>query len=1332
MQLRTVRRRSAALALAASLVLIGPAGAGTDTIIRTGQPAPGGGTFSLLSQQPALNNRGEAAFSAQVVGGPSAGYVYLASPAGLSTVAFTGEAAPNASGIPNGTIGTFREVTINDNSAVAFIADVSTGGQGLFRGTAGGPAVTYLARTGDAAPGFGGGSFGILSSLSFNAQGTAAFRATANLSSPSSQFGYFSSAGAGTVAPIARINQAAPGGGTFSSFAGEPSINDLGQTTFWAGNGSSDTVYRGNVRLVVAGMPTPVGGTFGGFVGNNFTPGSNNLGQVAFYASINDLFPIGGGIFRSDAGTALTPMALIGNAAPATFGTDGTFASLGDPALGDGGHVAFAANLTGNSGGANADRGVYRSDGINLLQVARKGDRAPDGAGTFVSIEVTPPLINKAGVVAFQGNTRADAGGSPSVAGIHLGDGRELLTAVRVGQALTTGPGAPTVASLPTLVGPDRNGRSPLNDHGQFTYFASLSDGSAGVFLYTPELHWRAPVTSAWDVADNWTLGLTPASVHPVHVDPRFGGFVSGPAVDTSVRSLTVGSRTVGTVAQLSLTGGSISSAGDVLIKDTGQLDSPAGAIAGARLINQGGLSVGTTGRATFATAENAGTISVSGPFTVGTLTSTGTIIAAGSSSALMVTGSLSSSGAFYLQNAAVAGAGTFINDAGGLMVGRGAIANPFVNQGTLNLDGTLTLSGASTNGGQVNVPLGTSLRPGGGMNNAGEIALTGGALGAGVVTNEPSGSIRGRGTVTSSLDINHGLIHANAAAGLTLASLAGNSITGQLRVNDAATLNVITPFTSQGQIVLDGDTATLAGGAIINTGTITGHGRVTSAVTNAGIVRPAAGKALVFASGLTTNAAGRTLIDPGAEVLAFATTTNAGLLNLVGGSYSNVNSALNNTGQISGYGTLSASSWTNNGSVTLIGGPSVVHGNFTNSALKSIEVRFDSLLFTGNVTNNGTIKNTEAHLTFAGNYGGSGSLVSDPADNYFMGDASIGAGGSMSGGAGDRFFMKANFANAGTFASSGHLEIGNAQSSGTLAQTGTLNVRAGGGLNSSGNTTIGGAQAWGAATHLDVTGGTTSLHSNAGSPTSAPLGVTVAGVAAQLRFSAPQYLNYLTVKEGRATATAGGGNVLRVDAVDVGNANAILDLSDNKLIVRGGDVGVFAGGVYSGLTGYIASAYDYSAWDGPGIATSMTDAGPTVGVTTLAISTADETFYAGGTFGGVSVNSGDVLVMYTYAGDVNLDGLVDASDYGIIDNYYQFPGTTGYANGDFNYDGIIDAGDYGIIDNAYQLQGAPIPVNAAPAGLSGATAVPEPSGVLLLLGSLAATARHRRQHFTR
>jgi hypothetical protein len=66
------------------------------------------------------------------------------------------------------------------------------------------------------------------------------------------------------------------------------------------------------------------------------------------------------------------------------------------------------------------------------------------------------------------------------------------------------------------------------------------------------------------------------------------------------------------------------------------------------------------------------------------------------------------------------------------------------------------------------------------------------------------------------------------------------------------------------------------------------------------------------------------------------------------------------------------------------------------------------------------------------------------------------------------------------------------------------------------------------------------------------------------------------------------------------------------------------------------------------------------------------------------------VLLKYTYTGDVNFDGTIDGADYGVIDNWVQFPGTNGYVN-DFNYDGVIDGADYGLIDNAFQLQGPPL-----------------------------------------
>ena len=102
---------------------------------------------------------------------------------------------------------------------------------------------------------------------------------------------------------------------------------------------------------------------------------------------------------------------------------------------------------------------------------------------------------------------------------------------------------------------------------------------------------------------------------------------------------------------------------------------------------------------------------------------------------------------------------------------------------------------------------------------------------------------------------------------------------------------------------------------------------------------------------------------------------------------------------------------------------------------------------------------------------------------------------------------------------------------------------------------------------------------------------------------------------------------------------------------------------------------------------------------------------------------------MYTYAGDMNFDGLVDVADYGSIDNWIQFPGTTGYMNGDFNYDGVIDVADYGVIDNTIQLQGAPIPgvgfgsgAATADGELSGVAMVPEPATLSVL--ALAAARR--------
>jgi hypothetical protein len=198
-------------------------------------------------------------------------------------------------------------------------------------------------------------------------------------------------------------------------------------------------------------------------------------------------------------------------------------------------------------------------------------------------------------------------------------------------------------------------------------------------------------------------------------------------------------------------------------------------------------------------------------------------------------------------------------------------------------------------------------------------------------------------------------------------------------------------------------------------------------------------------------------------------------------------------------------------------------------------------------------------------------------------------------------------------------------------------------------------------------------------------LGVRVADGATAI-FDATQHLRDLDV-DGTATLTQGGAKVIVTRGL---SGAGRLDLTDNDLVLDydAGDPNPLAA-----IEARIAAGYNFSAWDGNGIVTSMPDA--TGGLATLAITDPAALFGMGPTetmeFSGETVDGSSVLIKYTWAGDLNLDGVVDAGDYGVIDNYFQFPGSSGYANGDFNFDGVIDAGDYGIIDNSFQLQGPPL-----------------------------------------
>jgi len=240
--------------------------------------------------------------------------------------------------------------------------------------------------------------------------------------------------------------------------------------------------------------------------------------------------------------------------------------------------------------------------------------------------------------------------------------------------------------------------------------------------------------------------------------------------------------------------------------------------------------------------------------------------------------------------------------------------------------------------------------------------------------------------------------------------------------------------------------------------------------------------------------------------------------------------------------------------------------------------------------------------------------------------------------------------------------------------------------------------------------------------------------VAAGTNMVANQITNGGLVLNGNLSLTEFGtsnrqtsGVVTVLDSLSIASGKTF-DLNDRDVIVHN------AASNYSWYMGKLYSGSAFGNWTGTGITSAAAAADSSA--KTLGLMTGAEfidTYGASALFDGHAVSASDILIKYTYVGDLNLDGIVDDNDLGTLlgpyDSTQAVPGN-GYASGDLNFDGVIDDNDLGALLGLYNSDGWPangLQTLSAHFGQFGA--VPEPASLGLVgLGALALLTRKRRR----
>ncbi|HEX2974248.1 MAG TPA: SdrD B-like domain-containing protein [Tepidisphaeraceae bacterium] len=160
----------------------------------------------------------------------------------------------------------------------------------------------------------------------------------------------------------------------------------------------------------------------------------------------------------------------------------------------------------------------------------------------------------------------------------------------------------------------------------------------------------------------------------------------------------------------------------------------------------------------------------------------------------------------------------------------------------------------------------------------------------------------------------------------------------------------------------------------------------------------------------------------------------------------------------------------------------------------------------------------------------------------------------------------------------------------------------------------------------------------------------------------------------------------------------ASFDLGNNNLVVHATPETRDA--VLADISGWIKSARADGTWSGPGLTSTQAKANKQMGLGVMLNDNGHgQPIFT--TFQGQSVGVNDILIKYTWNGDVNLDGKVDLADYFLVDSGF-IKQTGGYRNGDLNFDKKVDLADYFLIDSAFIAQTGTLAVQETPEPVDG------------------------------